>query len=351
MAQKLLNPVGDITQVSEIETPEAKQKRLFEENIQTELQKARQKEIDFENLAREQFAKNLEYAKKHDTKYFGTSFDKLPQELQDLEIQRMDEDARQWAKKVMEDPSLATKDWRLYVHDKQTKIPSFREELSALGPEGEVLVKQFEEAGIDVDTLTKKEATEAMALKRMQAGNAAKPPVSAEGLIGKGPQYVETESRYVDLPKLRDELQRRKKFEKTMSSIKQGAKKAVPAAVAGLGAINTASDVYQGNIPEAVLDVAEPIMSMAGKGSVGKLMGRVAPGLELLRAEPTVSEEQEQEDLKQHRFKLLKSGLQKKGLTPELEESGSQKLPKVMPYYDEEELSEEEKAKLLNTLL
>ena len=349
MAQKLLNPVGDITQVSEIETPEAKQKRLFEENIQTELQKARQKEIDFENLAREQFAKNLEYAKKHDTKYFGTSFDKLPQELQDLEIQRMDEDARQWAKKVMEDPSLATKDWRLYVHDKQTKIPSFREELSALGPEGEVLVKQFEEAGIDVDTLTKKEATEAMALKRMQAGNAAKPPVSAEGLIGKGPQYVETESRYVDLPKLRDELQRRKKFEKTMSSIKQGAKKAVPAAVAGLGAINTASDVYQGNIPEAVLDVAEPIMSMAGKGSVGKLMGRVAPGLELLRAEPTVSEEQE--DLKQHRFKLLKSGLQKKGLTPELEESGSQKLPKVMPYYDEEELSEEEKAKLLNTLL
>lgn len=73
-----------------------------------------------------------------------------------------------------------------------------------------------------------------------------------------------------------------------------------------LGAGMAAKDISENNETNALLDLAE-----SGVGLAGRLGARAAPFLELFRSTPTVSEEQEMEELAKSRPSKVKSMLSK----------------------------------------
>lgn len=272
--------------------PEEKQAALRQNRLENIAIKQRR----FEDF----FKEELESGKKNlENLWHGRSFESLPPEVQKIELDRINEEANKRALELIEDPSLKTKSWKEYIAEKPLP-PSYQEELNKLGTEGNIIANKFKEAGIDINELTKQEALDAMAAKRYATEEASKPFVPMEELIGKGPEYIETETKNIDLDKIKNQLNRSKKFEKTMSFLKSGAKKLI---VPGLTAASVGSDIYEGNIPEAVLDVAEPVI-----GATSATFGRFVPALELLRSTEPEPKNDVISDIpmKPQRFKKLK---------------------------------------------
>jgi hypothetical protein len=327
-AKKILEADPDATDITHM-TSEQKEKKLLRD-----LENARRKELQFEEFAQQQ-TKNLEdLAKQKDTVYFGKSLEDLPPDLKQKTLEDIKSRGRTLAKDIYEDP-IAMEALEIekkypseglgkasYIGGKYSPPPSFAEELKQTGVSGELIANKFKEAGINIDEATKAEALQEMerlseasrSTKRVREWLEQGMPMDTTPVI-KDPEGA----RDVDIGKIKNQIAREKQFSNLKSSMGRGTQKvlgALPKVATGLGAVGAAMDVKEGNIPEVGLDIAE-----TGLGMAGKLAGRAAPFLELLRPTSTQTQEQEEAELaKYRRLNNMLTEQKKKNRMPASEE-------------------------------
>lgn len=183
--------------------------------------------------------------------------------------------------------------------------PSLASQLDDIGPQGSLLRQKLEEAGID--------------LNKVKDVSELKSPSSTSSVSSK-PYIIPMDERakIIDV----DALKRADALDKLKSDYANKANKKALATLGkagkflggGLGALAFASDMEDENEVAAAIDLAQTGLGLFG----GRTGQAAATALETLRPSLTQTEEQEQDALKEHRFKLLKKGLAKKGLTPEI---------------------------------
>lgn len=163
-------------------------------------------------------------------------------------------------------------------------------QLDDIGAQGSILKQKLLEAGIDPDKI--KNTSE---LKPTRSEPYIIPP--------------EERARIIDVGAL-------KKAEANKIALQRLGKAAKIGGV-GIGALATTKDIEEGNIPEAGIDIAETGLSLGGK-----LAGRAAPFLELLRSTPTQTEEQEESELAKYRKlnNMLVNSKKEKSRSPASEE-------------------------------
>lgn len=171
------------------------------------------------------------------------------------------------------------------------------EELSAAGSQGEIIANKMRDAGIDIDNLSMDDATRKLKLARESNVRREIPKMSTIG------DESISEARFKEIKNQLDK-------DKLLKGV---GKKAVLGAGLGASAASIMDDLSDDDAVGALLDVAE-----TGAAYVPGIVGRAAPGLELLRATPTQTQEQEDKEIEENKFNRLKKYLAKKGLTSEI---------------------------------
>lgn len=243
--------------------------------------------------AKANLMKNVE---KYGTLHPRYGLENIKEEITPQTLQEIDEIAESMAKSQLEDDFSKVEHPQYGATEEAVKIernkPSLASELDEAGAQGSLLKQKLQEAGIDLD-------------KVKDVSELKSPRVSPSS-----PYIIpmDERARIVDVGAL-------KKAEANKMALQRLGKVATGGTL-GLGALATASDIADKNEVGAALDVAE-----TGLGLAGKVAGRAAPFLELLRSTPTQTQEQEEEELAKYRkLNNLLSEQKKKARTPAAEE-------------------------------
>ena len=221
----------------------------------------------------------------------------IPEEITPEKLAEVDELAQKLAKSRLESDLLeAQKEHPRFGSTEETvrverpNKTNLATQLDDIGAQGSILKQKLLEAGIDPNKI--KDVSE---LKPTRSEPYIIPP--------------EERARMVDVGAL-------KKAEANKAAL-QKIGKAAKIGGAGLGALATAADIKEGNIPEAGIDIAETLAGLASGTA-----GRYVPALELLRPTSTQTEEQEQEELAKYRRlnNMLVKSKKEKSRSPASEE-------------------------------
>lgn len=292
--KRKLNEDPNATGILE-ETPEQKNER----NLRDKLDDARRKELRFEQIKKEEMDKLTEYAKEEGSlrRFRESKFDALsPQQMQE-EIGDIEKEASRRA--------------LLRLGEKEAEIIPYSSKLKEAGAQGELVLQKLKDAGIDVDNLTEEqvklklddikqakqlESSPKLKSTPMQDMGTSRPIFKEQEGLGAGEKSISEPS----LNRIKNLIDK----EKTIAQkVKTAGKLGVGGSLGALSAYNTLSDIKEGNLPEAAVDVAETGLSLAGKGA-----GRFVPILELLRSTEPEPKDDVTSDIPMvpHRFKKLK---------------------------------------------
>jgi hypothetical protein len=277
------------------ETAQQRRERLIQDAIEDAKRRESQFDLDreiqknpdaFERVRSGYETNKLKFAQKPDSIYYGKSLETFSPEQKKIEMDRIKAESLAEARKEFEQ-----------VAQKNPEMIEFWKE----------------EARKPLEVISKEDA-----LKKLRGTEDTKLNMKSSDhpLFHETPDEV---ARDVDIGKIKNQIAREKQFSNLKSSMGRGTQKvlgALPKVATGLGAVGAAMDVKEGNIPEVGLDIAE-----TGLGMAGKLAGRAAPFLELLRPTSTQTQEQEEAELaKYRRLNNMLTEQKKKNRMPASEE-------------------------------